>query len=199
GTQASLICKNFNLAHISTGELFRNSIATGEELGLNAKKYIDKGEMVPINLTLELLKKRIHQDDCKKGFLLDGFPRTTEQFIALQDIAKIDLAIEISMDYKVLFERLTGRRVCSGCGETYHISHLVSNNCPKCNSALFIRSDDSESVIKNRLDVFQKETMPVTKLYEELGILHKVEGDGDILFVYEQIAALIKKYDNNKK
>lgn len=197
GTQAALVCKNLHLAHISTGDLLRQAVKQGTELGLQAKEYMDKGAFVPMELVLKLLEERLKQPDCKKGFVLDGFPRNKEQLEAISKKIKTDVAVLIQIEDSALEARLTGRRVCTSCGETYHISHLVTERCPKCGGALMIRSDDNVQTIRNRLQVFHKETQPMIEEYKTMGILEVVEGDADMLTVYQGIMEAIKKHDNH--
>lgn len=197
GTQAALLCKNLQIAHISTGELLRQAVKEGSPLGLQAKAYMDKGAFVPMELVLQLLEQRLKHNDCKKGFVLDGFPRNKQQLEAISNKIKTDVAVLIQIEDSALEARLTGRRVCTSCGETYHVSHLVTERCPKCGGGLMIRSDDNVETIRNRLKVFHEETQPMIEEYKNMGILEVVEGDADMLTVYQGIMEAIKKHDNH--
>ncbi len=165
GTQAARICKKFAIPHISTGDMFRENIKCGTELGNLAKSYIDKGELVPDEVTLALVKDRLSKDDCANGFLLDGFPRTVAQADGLKTVTELDCVVNIDVDTNLLLDRITGRRICAKCAGTYHISALESDKCPVCGSELVQRADDNEATVKSRIDVYNSQTKPLIDYY----------------------------------
>lgn len=199
GTQAERIVNDYQIPHISTGDMFRAAIKEGTELGLQAKSFMDKGELVPDEVTIGIVRERLSKDDCSKGFLLDGFPRTVPQAEALEDLLKelerpIDSVINIDVDQSILLERLTGRRICKQCGATYH---LVFNPpakegvCDKCGGELYQRADDNEETVGTRLEVNLKQSKPLLSFYEEKGYLRNINGQQDINKVYEEIQTLL--------
>lgn len=197
GTQAGLIKETYPIAHISTGDMFRKAIALQTPMGKVAQSYIDKGNLVPDEVTIELVRERLQEEDCKKGFLLDGFPRTLEQAIALDEILKdlnikLDAVLNIAVDDKYLIDRITGRRVCLDCGASYHIianQPKVEGVCDSCGGKLIQRKDDSEETIKNRLAVYYQKTKPVLDYYEKQDLVKDVPGVGNI----DEIFANVKK------
>lgn len=199
GTQAERIVEKYGIPHISTGDMFRAAIKEGTELGLKAKSYMDKGALVPDEVTIGIVRERLSKEDCQKGFLLDGFPRTVPQAEALEQILaslnkKIDYVININVDPDILIERLTGRRICKTCGATYH---LVFNPpakegiCDKCGGELYQRSDDHEDTVKNRLRVNMEQTKPLLDFYEAKGYLRNINGQQDIDKVFADIDSLL--------
>ena len=169
GTQAEVICKEFKIPAISTGNILREAIKNGDELGLKAKSYMDLGKLVPDEIVIDILKERILKDDCKNGFVLDGFPRTIPQAEALDKIGvQIDKVIEIDVPDDVILSRLSGRRVCEDCGTPYHIENKkpqVDGICDVCKGKLVIRKDDNVDTIKDRLKVFHDQTAPLKDYY----------------------------------
>lgn len=169
GTQAEAICKEFKIPAVSTGNLLREAVKNGDELGLKAKSYMDLGKLVPDEIVIEMLKERIAKDDCKNGFILDGFPRTILQAEALDKIGvKIDKVIEINVPDEVILDRLSGRRVCEDCGTPYHITNKkpkVDGVCDICGGKLVKRKDDNVDTIKDRLKVFHDQTAPLKDYY----------------------------------
>ncbi len=198
GTQAEQISSRYNIPHISTGDIFRKNISEKTELGVEAKGYMDKGLLVPDELTIEIVKNRLGQDDCKNGFLLDGFPRTVEQAEALDSFLskKIDIALLIEVPRENILDRMTGRRVCPACGASYHVKFnppKIENKCDKCNSALIQRKDDIEETVKARLGVYYKQTEPLASYYKSSGVLRTVDGTNDIGIVFEEIIGILGK------
>jgi len=199
GTQAEKIVGKYNIPHISTGDMFRGAIKEGTELGLQAKAFMDKGELVPDDVTIGIVRERLSKEDCKNGFLLDGFPRTVAQAEALDSMLfdlgkKIDYVINIDVDQSILMERLTGRRICKNCGATYH---LVFNPpakegiCDRCGGELYQRADDNAETVQNRLDVNIQQAKPLFHFYEEKGYLRNINGQQDIDVVFADIEKLL--------
>ena len=194
GTQATKICEKYNLPHISTGDILRANIKAGTPLGLQAKAIIDKGQLVSDEIVIGLIKDRLQEDDCKNGYLLDGFPRTIEQAKALDSFEKIKMAINIAVNEDEVVDRIAGRRMCA-CGESYHISTYSSDTCAKCGQKLYQREDDKPQTVKSRLEVYNKQTAPLIEYYANKGILYTVDGSQDIKDVYNSIVKVID--DNN--
>lgn len=195
GTQASLIEEKYSLAHISTGDIFRANIKGGTPIGKVAKSYIDAGKLVPDEVTCELVKDRLAQDDVKSGYMLDGFPRTLFQAGELDKFAKIDLCINIDVDTELLMDRICGRRVCS-CGESYHISTLGgATTCKKCGKELYQREDDNPATVKARLETYFAQTAPLAEYYRKQGKLFTVNcGTATPAEVFANISAELDKY-----
>lgn len=191
GTYSSRLSPKLNIPHISTGDLLRNEVKNETELGEKAKKYMDKGKLVTDELVMKILKKRINQEDCENGFILDGFPRTLSQAKALDKITDIDVVIKLHLPEDILIEKLTGRRVCEDCGKNYNVADinrkginmppLLPENdmkCDKCGGKLIQRDDDKVEVIKDRLETYHKETKPLIKYYKEKGLLREFQVNG---------------------
>lgn len=199
GTQAKKINEKYNIPHISTGDMFRQAIKEETELGNKAKAYMDEGNLVPDEVTVGIVKERLAKDDCKNGFLLDGFPRTIEQAHSLEDILaelnqSIDYCLQIDVPKEKLVERLTGRRICPTCGTAYHITFNPPQKegiCDKDGSQLIQRDDDKEETVQNRLSVNIEQTKPLLDFYEEKGYLRKVHGDQDIDDVFKEIQTIL--------
>lgn len=180
GTQATKISDKYALPHISTGDIFRENIKNQTEIGLLAKSYIDKGQLVPDEVTCKIVENRITKPDCEKGYMLDGFPRTIVQAEALDKITKIDLVINIDVDFSLIMNRICGRRVCKDCGESYHISTLNgATTCARCGGELSQRKDDNPETVQSRLDVYEKQTSPLIEYYTKKGVLFTVKSDKD--------------------
>ena len=200
GTQAALIKEAYQIPHISTGDMFREAIKNETPLGKEAKSYIDRGELVPDSVTIGLVKERLSKDDCKVGFLLDGFPRTIPQAEALDEILKelnivLDAVINIEADDSILIDRIVGRRVCPNCKAGYHVKNLqpkVEGICDICGEKLVQRKDDTEETVKNRLDVYAKQTKPLLEFYENLGLVKSIEGIGDIDVIFNNIKVALE-------
>lgn len=196
GTHALLLSKEYNIPQISTGDILRSHIKNETDLGKKAKKYMDKGLLVPDELVVEIVKKRIQEEDCKEGFILDGFPRTIPQAEALDKALEelaiaLDKVVNIDVPDEVIIKRMAGRRVCSNCGASYHIENkkpLKENICDECGSELKQREDDKEETVRKRLQVYEEQTKPLIEYYEKRGILLTIEGDGSV----EEIGNKIK-------
>jgi adenylate kinase len=200
GTQAERVVEQYGIPHISTGDMFRAAMKEGTELGLKAKSFMDKGELVPDEVTIGIVHERLSKEDCQKGFLLDGFPRTVPQAEALETLLvdlnkKIDYCININVDKSILMGRLTGRRICKECGSTYH---LVFNPpakegiCDRCGGELYQRADDNVETVQNRLDVNIKQSQPLLAFYEKKGYLRTIDGQQDIHMVFHAIEQLLR-------
>lgn len=195
GTQAEKIVEEYSIPHISTGDMFRKAMAEETKLGLEAKSYIDNGDLVPDSVTIGIVRERLSQDDCQKGFLLDGFPRTVAQAEALDHIletlnTQLDKVINIVVDSSILVERITGRRICKSCGATYHLSFNPTEKvgiCDKCGGALYQRKDDNKSTVQNRLSVYEKQTMPLVEYYSSKGNIVTIDGQKQIDEVFDTL------------
>ncbi|MBR1634962.1 MAG: adenylate kinase [Lachnospiraceae bacterium] len=199
GTQAKQIADHYSIPHISTGDIFRANIKEGTELGKKAKEYMDKGALVPDELTCDLVMDRISQDDCKNGFVLDGFPRTIPQAEALEKALeaagqKMDFAIDVDVPDDNIIGRMSGRRACLNCGATYHIISIPPKKediCDVCGEALVQRDDDKEETVKNRLSVYHEQTQPLINFYQERDILRTVDGTRPMDEVFSAIQAIL--------
>jgi len=199
GTQAERIVNEYNVPHISTGDMFRAAIANQTELGVTAKRYMDEGGLVPDDVTIGIVRERLSEADCNDGFLLDGFPRTVEQAKALDEIManlskRIEHVINIDVELSALKERLTGRRICKDCGATYHVLFNPSkqaNICDKCGGELYQRKDDNAETVESRLAVYQEQTKPLLDYYQQMGNLASVNGLDDIDVVFSNIQAIL--------
>lgn len=199
GTQAKMIADKYGVPHISTGDIFRANIKNGTELGLEAKKYKDQGLLVPDELTVRILLDRVAQDDCKNGYVLDGFPRTIPQAEVLDsELTKlgdhIDYAINVDVPDENIVKRMSGRRACLTCGATYHIEHVPPKKegiCDVCGSELVLRDDDKPETVKNRLNVYHEQTQPLIDFYTEKGVLKTVDGTVPMEEVFAAITAIL--------
>ena len=195
GTQAARISDGYKLPHISTGDIFRENIKNQTPIGLEAKSYIDKGLLVPDEVTCKIVEGRIAQADCQNGYMLDGFPRTIAQAEALDKITNIDLVINIDVDFSLLMERLCGRRVCA-CGATYHVSTLGGETkCARCGGELYQRKDDNPETVQSRLNVYSAQTAPLIEYYTKKGLIFNVSGNMSPDEVYAKIS---EKLDSMK-
>lgn len=180
GTQAAELEKEYNIPSISTGQIIREAIAAGTSLGNEVKTFIDRGELVPDSIVVEMVKERIKDDDCKDGYILDGFPRTISQAEIMEKLPiLVDCALEIDVNEEIIVDRLSGRRVCESCGATYHVTSNPSKKegvCDKCNGALKMRDDDVPEVIRHRLEVYNEQTKPLKDFYVSRGKLITVKG-----------------------
>ena len=192
GTQAEIICDKLSIPHSSTGDILRKNIKEETELGKLAKSYIDSGKLVPDEVVIGLMKNRLQEDDCKKGYLLDGFPRTVVQAQELDKFASIDKVVNIDIDTALLTARITGRRMCQ-CGASYHISTHSSDICDKCGAKLYQRDDDKEETVKNRISVYNQQTKPLIDYYDKQGKLVTVDGSAEINKLSEIILKELSK------
>jgi adenylate kinase len=209
GTYSSRISVKLSIPHISTGDLFRAAIKEESELGLKVKKYVEGGDLVPDDVTVQVLEERLEKDDAKKGFILDGFPRTIEQADALENIAEINVVINLSVEDDVLIQKISARRICKNCGEIYNIAdiHFGENNqyhmppmlpkeegkCDKCGGPLIQRDDDKIDVVKERLELYNKETQPLIDYYREKGLIKDVQVIGSPEVMVPKIMEIMKK------
>jgi len=193
GTQATGVSSHLRVPHISTGDMFRNAIKNQTPTGLEAKRYMDAGQLVPDSVVVAMVKERLSMDDCANGYLLDGFPRTVDQAEALQEIAAPDAVIDIEVPDEMLLERLTGRRVCPKCNGTFHITKLADEKvCPVCGDELYQRDDDKPATISNRLNVYHEQTAPLIGYYAGLGRLKRIDGNARPEDVFQKILASLE-------
>ncbi len=199
GTQAKQIADKYSIPHISTGDIFRANIKNGTELGKKAKKYMDQGALVPDELTCDLVMDRIQQDDCKNGFVLDGFPRTIPQAEALDAALgkineKMDYAIDVDVPDENIVNRMSGRRACLNCGATYHLISIppkVEGICDRCGSEIVLREDDKPETVQKRLKVYHEQTQPLIDYYKNQGILKSVDGTQPMDEVFKAIVTIL--------
>lgn len=199
GTQAKMIAEKYNIPHISTGDIFRANIKEGTPLGKEAKGYMDKGQLVPDELTVRILLDRVASDDCSDGYVLDGFPRTIPQAEVLDSELdklgdKVDFAINVDVPDENIVRRMGGRRACVTCGATYHIEHVPPKKegiCDKCGSELILRDDDKPETVQKRLSVYHEQTQPLIEYYDKKGILKTVDGTVDMMDVFGAITDIL--------
>ena len=195
GTEASKIVDSYKLPHISTGDIFRENIKNETPIGLQAKSFIDKGLLVPDEVTCKIVEERISREDCKNGYMLDGFPRTIAQAEALDKITKLDLVINIGVDHSLLLNRLCGRRVCKDCGESYHLSTLNgATTCARCGGELYQRKDDNPETVKSRLEVYTRQTAPLIEYYKNKGVLFTVISQENAEKTFALVQAKLDEY-----
>lgn len=199
GTQAKKIAAKYHIPHISTGDIFRANIKNNTELGKKAKTYMDQGLLVPDELVVDLVVDRVNQEDCKEGYVLDGFPRTIPQAEALTEALakmgqKVDYAIDVNVPDENIVNRMGGRRACVGCGATYHIAYAPTKKegvCDTCGSELILRDDDKPETVQKRLNVYHEQTQPLIDYYTNAGILKTVDGTVDIEDVFQAIVEIL--------
>ena len=199
GTQAKMIAERYQIPHISTGDIFRANIKNGTALGMEAKKYMDQGQLVPDELTVKILLDRVAQDDCKNGYVLDGFPRTIPQAEVLDQALtelgeKIDFAIDVEVPDENIVKRMSGRRACLACVATYHIEHIPPKQegiCDTCGQSLVLRDDDKPETVLNRLQVYHKQTQPLIDFYTAKGIMKAVDGTMEMHDVFNAIVSIL--------
>ena len=199
GTQAAKIVEKYGVPHISTGDIFRENIKKGTELGKKAQEYMNRGELVPDDLVIEIATTRLLEDDCRNGFLLDGFPRTVyqaeklDEFLAARD-SKIDKVLDIAVEKEELITRLTGRRVCKACGASFHVVNIPPKQegvCDYCGGELIQRADDNLETVTNRIDVYEAQTMPLIDYYEKAGNLVHIDGSTGLENVFADIVSAL--------
>lgn len=201
GTQAKSISNKFSIPHISTGDIFRKNISEKTPLGIEAKKHIDKGHLVPDELTIDIIKDRLNNEDCSNGFLLDGYPRTVNQGEALKTLLdgkgnSLDVALLIKVPREFILSRMTGRRVCLTCGASYHIKFnppKVDGKCNLCGCDLVQRADDTEETVNERIDIYEAQTQPLIKYYDDKNLLSAVDGTLEINSVFESICGILEE------
>ncbi|MCR5421094.1 MAG: adenylate kinase [Lachnospiraceae bacterium] len=199
GTQAKMIAGKYNIPHISTGDIFRANIKEKTELGLEAKKYMDQGLLVPDELTVKILLDRVAKDDCANGYVLDGFPRTIPQAEVLDEAVSklndnIDYAVNVDVKDENIVRRMSGRRACLKCGATYHVEHIPPKKegiCDVCGSELVLRDDDKPETVEKRLKVYHDQTQPLIDYYNKKGILKEVDGSQDMKDVFNAIVTIL--------
>lgn len=199
GTQAKKIAAKYGIPHVSTGDIFRSNIKEGTELGRKAKSYMDAGNLVPDEITIGMLLERIHQADCENGYVLDGFPRTIPQAQSLTEALKergeaIDFAVNVDVPDENIINRMSGRRACLSCGATYHIVYNAPKKegiCDACGQELVLRDDDRPETVKNRLDVYHRQTQPLIDYYKAEGVLAQVDGTQDMEAVFQDIVKVL--------
>ncbi len=202
GTQAKKIAENYGVPHISTGDILRENISNNTPLGMKAKSYMSRGELVPDELLITIIKDRLSRKDCANGFLLDGYPRTIPQADALQMILtesnkRIDVVLNIEVSDEELIKRLSGRRMCK-CGASYHVIFNPPEKdgiCNLCKGKLYQRDDDKEEAIKNRLIVYKKQTQPLIEYYNDKGLIRRIDGGKDISEIFDDIKTVLERYD----
>lgn len=200
GTHAKKITEKYGIPAISTGDIFRENIKNGTELGKKAKEYMDAGNLVPDELVCDLVVDRLKQDDCKNGYILDGFPRTIPQAEALtaalaKDDDAIDYALEIFIEDQAIIDRMSGRRVCKSCGATYHVVNIPPKTegvCDECDGELIVRDDDAPETVKKRLDVYHEQTAPLIDYYKKQGILKVIDGSKGLDTCFEEICGILE-------
>jgi len=196
GTLAKIVSDKYNIPQISTGDLFRSAVKEGTELGIKAKRIMEKGELVPDSLTVELVKERLARSDAASGYILDGFPRTIPQADSLAEFERLDSVINFTLDDGIVIQRLSGRRICRSCGAIYHIINMPASRdgiCDRCQGELYTRDDDQIKSIKNRLEVYKKQTEPLIKYYREKGKLKNIDASTDPEKMMAEIEAIIDR------
>lgn len=202
GTQGDLLERELAVPHISSGDLLRESASIGSDDGLKAKDFMDRGQLVPDELVIGLIKSRVAQPDCRKGFVLDGFPRNPAQAEKLREVldqSRVDHVIALEVPVQTIVGRLSGRRVCRSCGKLYHVSFnppSVEGRCDACGGELFVRDDDRESTVRERLDVYTRQTEPLMGYYDGRGLLRRVNGEAETSQVTKRILAVVRASDD---
>ncbi len=200
GTQAKILIDKYTIPQISTGDILREAVKNGTQMGIEAKNYMDKGELVPDSVIVGIVKERLMESDCEKGFILDGFPRTIAQAEALEIVLKdmnkkMDAVISLKVEDEELIKRLTGRRVCKNCGASFHIMFNKPKKeslCDICHGELITRKDDNEETAKNRLEVYKKQTAPLIEYYQDKGIFYEINGQREIDVITEEMIKILE-------
>lgn len=192
-----MIADKYHIPHIATGDLLREAVSKETELGKQAKEFMNKGELVPDQIVIDMISERLQKSDAANGYILDGFPRTVQQAEKLVEIEEIDVVLNIDVDFAVLLERLTGRRSCGKCGEVYHIKYNPPKSegiCNRCGSKLIQRKDDREDVIRNRLETYNKQTKPLINFYEQRNKIKNITGSGGIEKIFDSIISTLESF-----
>jgi adenylate kinase len=193
GTQAVRVSEKYGIPQISTGAMLREAMAQGTELGLAAKAVVEAGGLVPDDIVVGIVRERLARKDCKRGFILDGFPRTVPQAEALEGFAALDLAVNVDSSEEVVVERIAGRRMCRQCGDAVSVKALKGSAvCPRCGGDMYQRADDNEETVRNRLRVYNEQTKPLIDFYEKRGILVNIDGDREIDDIFGDVVAVIE-------
>jgi len=200
GTQASVLAGKYSIPQISTGDILRKAVQDDTELGRKAKAVMEAGELVPDDVIINLVNERLSQSDCRRGYILDGFPRTLAQAESLDQLQAIDAVIYLDVDNRVIIDRLTTRRVCRGCGKLYNVATdppPASGRCDVCGGEIYQRDDDSEETVRNRLDVYYEKTAPLKSYYQDRGVLHIIDGNRPIEEVRADIATVFNRFSRS--
>jgi len=196
GTQAKMLSETFGLPHISTGDILRNAVQSGSELGRKAKAIMESGDLVPDDIILGIVRERIAESDCERGFIMDGFPRTIAQADGFGQFAQVNLALWLTVPEELLVRRIVARRTCPSCGAMYHLEYHPPKRdevCDRCGTPLVQRDDDKEDVVRSRLAVYQEKTEPLVAYYRNAGVLHDIRGDRRPAEVFASIAQVVKE------
>ena len=202
GTHAEIVAKKYGIPRISTGEIMREEIKKGTVLGKEVKTYMDAGELVPDEIVIDILKKRISLDDCKKGFILDGFPRTVMQAEELEGVTNIDFVLNLTAPHKVIIERITGRLTCRKCGAIYHVKNIrprKGGECDLCGGELYHREDQTEEAVEKRLEMYEHRTKPLIDYYRKKGVLKEVGVEGEKKDVAKRVDKVINEFVKSRK
>ena len=197
GTYASAVSRVYGIPHVSTGDIFREEIKKGSELGLRIKGYVDRGELVPDDIVIEVVKKRLSEKDCAKGFILDGFPRTLRQARALDEITRIDLVLNFTAPDEVIIDRISGRRICRKCGAIYHVKYIPPKTpgvCDSCGGPLIQRDDDRPEVVARRLELYRRQFAPIIDYYRAKGVLLDVDASEQAEKVIPRILKVLEAH-----
>jgi len=201
GTHAGLVSDRYEIPKISTGEIMREEVNEGTELGKEVQSYMDSGELVPDEVVIEIIKKRIHEDDCKNGFILDGFPRTIRQAEELAEITKIDVVLNLTAPHEVIIERLSGRVTCRKCAAIYHLTNIKPKQegvCDKCGGELYHREDQTPEAVERRLNVYEGSTKPLVEYYRAKDLLLEINVEGSKEDVGKRVEKVIKDFRKEK-
>ncbi len=202
GTYARAVSKRYNIPHISTGDIFREEIKKNTELGRRIKGYVERGELVPDDIVIEVVKQRLRQPDCRKGFILDGFPRTIRQAEALDEIARVDLALNFVAPDEVIIERISGRRICTRCGAIYHIKFMPPKYvgvCDNCGGPLILRKDDRPEVVRHRLEIYREKFAPILDYYRRRKLLVDIDASEQAPQVIPKIIKVLETYFHSEE
>ncbi|MHB9146527.1 MAG: adenylate kinase [Symbiobacteriia bacterium] len=207
GTQAEILAKTYGIPHISTGDILRAAMKAATPLGAKAKSFVDRGELVPDEVVIGIVRERVAEPDCRKGFIFDGFPRTTPQADALAEVLRdqglaLDAVVLIEVARTILMDRMTGRRVCKSCGATYHVAlnpPRQAGICDVCGGELYQRADDNPEAIRTRLEAYDQQTTPLIEYYQQRGLLAEIDGLGPIDAVAARLTAAVRSKESNAR